>query len=179
MTQVAFFDTYPSSDSAAFNGAWSVFPYFDSGIVIVSDIESGLFVLQPRLALPACGVLSDVPWLSVTPATTNISPSSSMSFDVVFDATGLTPGLYEAHLCITSDDLLTPRVTFPVSFTVDPAPVGGPSPILYYDFEEGNGLVVTNLGHAWWYRRSAWYGWRRTMGSRSAAQCYPWRCTAF
>ncbi|WP_142784283.1 choice-of-anchor B family protein [Changchengzhania lutea] len=47
MTEVAFFDTYPSSDSAAFNGAWSVYPYFPSGNIIISDIESGLFIVRP------------------------------------------------------------------------------------------------------------------------------------
>jgi len=47
--QVAFFDVYPTSDSANFNGAWSVYPYFPSGVVVVSHIEQGLFVLQPRL----------------------------------------------------------------------------------------------------------------------------------
>lgn len=30
-----------------FNGAWSVYPFFDSGTVIVSGIEQGLFVLKP------------------------------------------------------------------------------------------------------------------------------------
>ncbi|MCB8942744.1 MAG: choice-of-anchor B family protein [Ardenticatenaceae bacterium] len=43
----AYFDIYPSSNSANFNGAWSVYPYFDSGVVIVSGIEQGLFILQP------------------------------------------------------------------------------------------------------------------------------------
>ncbi len=47
--EVGFFDIYPTSDSASFNGAWSVFPFFRSGIVVVSGIEQGLFVLQPQL----------------------------------------------------------------------------------------------------------------------------------
>ena len=47
--QVAYFDVYPTSDSASFNGAWSVYPYFPSGVAVVSHIEQGLFVLQPRL----------------------------------------------------------------------------------------------------------------------------------
>lgn len=46
---VAFFDTQPLSDIANFSGLWSNYPYFDSGMVIVSDIEDGLFVLRPRL----------------------------------------------------------------------------------------------------------------------------------
>ncbi|NBQ76279.1 MAG: regulator, partial [Acetobacteraceae bacterium] len=30
VTEVAYFDTYPGSDSAQFNGLWSCFPYFPS-----------------------------------------------------------------------------------------------------------------------------------------------------
>ena len=42
--EVAFFDTYPGSNSDGFNGLWSVYPYFESGTVIGSDLERGLFV---------------------------------------------------------------------------------------------------------------------------------------
>lgn len=44
--QIAFFDTYPSDDHPAFNGAWSCYPYLPSGIVLISDIERGLFVVD-------------------------------------------------------------------------------------------------------------------------------------
>ncbi|MCA9973192.1 MAG: choice-of-anchor B family protein [Anaerolineales bacterium] len=55
-TEVAYFDIYPSSDSANFNGAWSNYPYFDSGLIIVSGIEQGLFVLRPNApAQPSSG----------------------------------------------------------------------------------------------------------------------------
>src|SRR5690606_8159958 len=46
--QVAWFDTYPNNNSDGFDGAWSVYPYFPSGNVIVSDIQRGLFVLRPH-----------------------------------------------------------------------------------------------------------------------------------
>ncbi len=49
LTEVAFFDTYPDSDGNSFTGAWSTYPFFDSGIVIVSDINRGLFILEPTL----------------------------------------------------------------------------------------------------------------------------------
>jgi len=49
LTEVGFFDTYPSFDNPSFSGAWSNYPYFASGILIVSDINRGLFVLQPNL----------------------------------------------------------------------------------------------------------------------------------
>lgn len=41
-----FFDTYMADDAVTFNGAWSVFPYFESGSVLVSDRQGGLFVLN-------------------------------------------------------------------------------------------------------------------------------------
>ena len=47
LTEVAFLDTHPDSDDTSFDGAWSVYPYFDSCSVIVSDIQRGLFVLRP------------------------------------------------------------------------------------------------------------------------------------
>ncbi|MCZ6652700.1 MAG: choice-of-anchor B family protein [Planctomycetota bacterium] len=56
LTEEAFFDIYPSSDSANFNGTWSNYPFSDSGIVIVSGIEQGLFILRPNLSGAAfCG----------------------------------------------------------------------------------------------------------------------------
>ncbi len=45
-TELAWFDTFPGSDSAEFNGTWSNYPFFPSGSIIVSDIERGLFVLR-------------------------------------------------------------------------------------------------------------------------------------
>ena len=48
LTETGFFDVYPADDEAEFNGAWSNYPYFRSGLVIVSGIEQGLFVLRPR-----------------------------------------------------------------------------------------------------------------------------------
>ncbi|HSG65774.1 MAG TPA: choice-of-anchor B family protein [Gammaproteobacteria bacterium] len=45
IAEVAFFDTYPAHDAPGLDGAWSVYPYLPSGTVIVSDQETGLFVL--------------------------------------------------------------------------------------------------------------------------------------
>ncbi|MPZ00942.1 MAG: choice-of-anchor B family protein, partial [Actinophytocola sp.] len=49
LSEVAYFDIYPSGNAAQFNGAWSVYPYFDSGTVIISGIEQGLVVVKPNL----------------------------------------------------------------------------------------------------------------------------------
>ena len=46
ITEVGFFDTYPDSDSANFNGAWNVYPFFASGNIVISDIDSGFFLVR-------------------------------------------------------------------------------------------------------------------------------------
>ncbi|MEM7309300.1 MAG: choice-of-anchor B family protein [Planctomycetota bacterium] len=43
--ETAWLDTAPGGDGASFNGLWSVYPYFDSGVVIGSDLERGLFTM--------------------------------------------------------------------------------------------------------------------------------------
>jgi len=49
LSEIAYFDIYPANNNASFNGAWHVYPYFPSGVVIVSGIEQGLFILDPQL----------------------------------------------------------------------------------------------------------------------------------
>lgn len=44
---VAHFDTQPTNNSTGFTGTWSNYPFFESGIIIASDISDGLFILQP------------------------------------------------------------------------------------------------------------------------------------
>jgi choice-of-anchor B domain-containing protein len=46
--EVGFFDTYPSNNGANFNGAWNVYPYLPSGNIVISDINSGLFVIRKK-----------------------------------------------------------------------------------------------------------------------------------
>lgn len=46
LSEMSFFDTEPTSDQARFLGAWSVFPFFQSGSIVLSNISGHLFVLQ-------------------------------------------------------------------------------------------------------------------------------------
>ena len=43
--EVGYYDTYPQGESPNFNGAWGAFPFFNSGKVLISDIQSGLYVV--------------------------------------------------------------------------------------------------------------------------------------
>ncbi|MCH8334023.1 choice-of-anchor B family protein, partial [Candidatus Sumerlaeota bacterium] len=49
--EVGYFDTHPENDDLVFEGAWSVYTALPSGIVIVSDINRGLFVLDASGAI--------------------------------------------------------------------------------------------------------------------------------
>ncbi|SRX52384.1 choice-of-anchor B family protein [Aequorivita sp. CIP111184] len=49
MVETKFFDTYPNNNSANFDGAWSVYPYFASGNIVISDIDRGLFIVRDPL----------------------------------------------------------------------------------------------------------------------------------
>lgn len=95
---MAFFDT---------SSAWSVYPYFESGAVIVSDINLGLFVLRPQLctdpvaptalvAVPAGDNVIELTWDEVPGTTANVYRSFGScpggSFELV--ASGITGGEY-------------------------------------------------------------------------------------
>lgn len=46
MKEVARFDTAPDFSGNGFNGCWGVYPFLPSGLIIASDIEKGLFILE-------------------------------------------------------------------------------------------------------------------------------------
>lgn len=62
-TEIAYFDTYPENDLNVFNSLWNVYPYFQSGTVIGSDIDRGLFVWwvgAPKVSLAPASTPSTV-----------------------------------------------------------------------------------------------------------------------
>ncbi|MFN3939270.1 MAG: carboxypeptidase regulatory-like domain-containing protein, partial [Chitinophagales bacterium] len=48
LVQIGNYDTSPFPAENGFNGCWGAYPFFPSGIVVASDIEEGLFVLEPN-----------------------------------------------------------------------------------------------------------------------------------
>ncbi|MEM6722467.1 MAG: choice-of-anchor B family protein [Bacteroidota bacterium] len=44
--RVAFYDTYPQSNINSYEGAWGVFPYLPSGRILISDMQTGLYVFD-------------------------------------------------------------------------------------------------------------------------------------
>jgi hypothetical protein len=60
---LSYFDTFPTSDTASFNGAWGVYPFLPSGNILISDIQRGLIVVREQSAAPT-------PTATVTPLQT-------------------------------------------------------------------------------------------------------------
>jgi choice-of-anchor B domain-containing protein len=46
ISEIGYFDTYTASNSAAFDGAWNVYPFFASGNIVISDINRGFFLVK-------------------------------------------------------------------------------------------------------------------------------------
>jgi choice-of-anchor B domain-containing protein len=45
--QVAYYDTYPGPNRNSYEGAWGVYPFLPSGKILVSDMQTGLYVFAP------------------------------------------------------------------------------------------------------------------------------------
>ena len=48
LTEIGYFDVDPTTDAAQFSGSWSTYPYFESGTVVVTSIEDGIYVVRPK-----------------------------------------------------------------------------------------------------------------------------------
>jgi choice-of-anchor B domain-containing protein len=87
LEEVAFFDTYTQSNSAGYDGAWSTYPYFESGTVIVSDGVGGLFILDPQLTTGPTDSADDAaPGVFVLSEAYPNPTTSATQIDLVLDA---------------------------------------------------------------------------------------------
>ncbi len=75
VVQIGRYDTNPAQNSE-FNGCWGVYPFLPSGLVLASDMENGLFVLQPTIQVPAYyeGLVRDA---------SNLSPLNGVSVKIL------------------------------------------------------------------------------------------------
>ncbi|SDG40427.1 choice-of-anchor B family protein [Psychroflexus sediminis] len=53
LSEIGFFDTHPENNSTSFSGSWSNYPFFESGNILVSDIERGFFLIRKSGTLSA------------------------------------------------------------------------------------------------------------------------------
>ena len=51
LVEAGWYDTFPANNGASFDGAWSVYPFFPSGVCIINNIGGDLFVVDPSQAV--------------------------------------------------------------------------------------------------------------------------------
>lgn len=67
-----------------------------------------------------CTTPNAVPWLSVDPAGGTVAPGAPAAIvDVTLDASALDVGVYNANVCVQSNDPANALLTLPVTFTVN------------------------------------------------------------
>ena len=81
--ELGYFDTYPTSNSGTFNGAWGVYPFLPSGNILISDIQRGLIVVREQGAAPTptpsvTNTPTNTPIASNTPTPTN-TPTATLT----------------------------------------------------------------------------------------------------
>ena len=80
-----------------------------------------------------CENPSNVPWLSVSPASGTVLEGESQTVTVTANATGMAPGTYDALICVSSNDPDFPRIDLPVTLQVTARP-----PAIFDDGFEGD-----------------------------------------
>lgn len=103
LVEVGNFDTF-FPPSSGFSGAWGAYPFLPSGLILVSDISDGLFVLEPNY-VRACwlegGVTDAVTWNPILDAKVDIVGELPLEKTNVTGeyATGIaTAGTYEVEV---------------------------------------------------------------------------------
>jgi len=64
-----------------------------------------------------CKAIDGIDWLDANPSSGTLSPGQT-DLAVIYDATGLSPGVYTDKLCVTSNDPDEPVLSVPVTLTV-------------------------------------------------------------
>ncbi len=120
LEEVAYFDTYPASNSANFSGTWSNYPYFESGVIAISNVGEGLFLVQKQDCV-------------------NLQLSATM--EGVYDAT--TGQMLNG---LTGRGLLPGQT--PVSNIVTPTPAGQPYSAAPWNYSGTEGIDWTDSDYS-------------------------------
>ncbi len=140
-TEVAYIDTFPEDDRTDFVGAWSVYPFFDSGTIIISDFNRGLMVVTLDLASLKLTKVGDTPQL--------VEPNAPLGTGVrISELTGVIDGATPALRVRTQGDVsftsipLTAQGLGLYDATLPGAPCGDTLEF-YFEVSDTQGAVFT------------------------------------
>ncbi|MEZ4645933.1 MAG: FixG Ig-like domain-containing protein [Chloroflexota bacterium] len=170
------------------DGTLYVFLYIGSGANVYGTVDLTNGAVTPlatdnplgefegaTMTLPPVPCDADLPWVSVDPITGTVAGGTSTDVTVTFDATGLAGDTYTGNLCVNNNDPDTPRVTVPVTLTVnaatydvglsgDMAATAVPGDMVTYT------VTITNLGNvADTYTVTVTSGWTMTQSATTVA----------
>ncbi|MEW7279066.1 choice-of-anchor B family protein [Aquimarina sp. 2201CG1-2-11] len=94
MAEVGYFDTYTSSNSANMDGVWNVYPYFNSGNIVLSDTVGGFFLVKKSGSTDPCTVATPTgvtsSGITTTSAIISWSEVTDTTYDIRYRRTGAT-----------------------------------------------------------------------------------------
>nr|MBX2827384.1 T9SS type A sorting domain-containing protein [Flavobacteriaceae bacterium] len=114
MTELGYFDVHSFNNNPGFNGAWSVYPYFESGNIVISSLGSqGGFYLVKETSLSVTDNDTDFGiTVSPNPVKNRLILQNSTGIEItsmqLFDVTGRLIQNYEGGI---SDEIHIPTTT--------------------------------------------------------------------
>jgi hypothetical protein len=84
----------------------------------VVDLEWTITESDAAFVEGSCGAPEALDWVEASPTNGTTSPGNSDDVTVVFDATGLSSGVYTGELCIATNIITNPEVVIELSLTV-------------------------------------------------------------
>lgn len=151
LVEVGNFDTF-IPESTGFSGAWGAYPYLPSGLVLISDIGNGMYVLEPNY-VNACwleGVVTDeITELAISGASVDIESTNvidqtniggdyatgyaiSGTYDVTYSKAGYIPETVSVDIVngeiVVVDVELSPLPSFSIGGTVVDEDTSDPIP---------------------------------------------------
>ncbi len=70
MNEMAFFDSHPSNNGVNFDGVWNVYPFFESGNIMIADRDRGVFIVRDSNS-PLATVTNEINLTSIFPNPAN------------------------------------------------------------------------------------------------------------
>jgi choice-of-anchor B domain-containing protein len=113
-SEEAYFDVYPSNNNSSFDGTWSNYPYYNSGTVVVTGIDEGLYILNPTFDDTAPDAPTNISY--------EIPEDGTVSFNwTLSDDTSSQVRIYrsEEALFTPSSNNLIATANYPISEFID------------------------------------------------------------
>jgi len=163
LTEVAWFDHFPQNNNVVFQGEWMSYPYFGSGVIPLSDIYQGLFLVRVNflhLGLAENSVCQfdtlDIP----------LSVAAGMEGPITFSTIGLPQGV--------SAQFSAQQVESPISAVLSISGFAGPGNLSFEVVAQGahftysRTFTVTVTPAPVWYADADADGWGDENASLAA-----------